>query len=165
MVDHSSHQDESLLVKMEEEVEAESGGIIFGAFDGVTAVLGVLVSLLNQSPHILVRACVGLSIASAIGMGFGQYTGDSERKISSAVAIGLATAAGTMLPVVPFLFLSKSLAIVVATGLVVLLGVAIGWQRSKEQPKKIAYGQTFALLLLATGVNVAVAVIFPGGGA
>lgn len=165
-VDHHGHGDESFLRKVEEDVVVlgteEGGSAVFGAFDGVTSVLGVLVSLLGQKELVLVRACLGLALASSIGMGFGQYTGDKERRLISAVVIALATAVGTLLPVIGFIFFAKRMAVVIGTLAVIGLGILIGYQRSKSSPKRIAYGQTFLLLILATGVNVFVALFFPG---
>jgi VIT1/CCC1 family predicted Fe2+/Mn2+ transporter len=128
---------------------------IFGSFDGVVSVIGVMVALLARPTPIIVEASVGLAAASAVGMMAGEYLGDDTRNVRRAVVMGVATIVGTMCPVVPFMLLTKELAIVVAVILVLVISLAIARARAQATSGR-AYVETFGVLLLAAGVTALV---------
>jgi VIT1/CCC1 family predicted Fe2+/Mn2+ transporter len=128
---------------------------IFGSFDGVVSVIGVIVALLARPSPIIVEAAVGLAAASAIGMAAGEYLGDDTRNLRRALVMGLATVIGTMAPVVPFMVLDKRLAIPVALLLVLAISLAIAQARAQASPRR-AYLETFGVLFLAAGVTALV---------
>jgi len=125
---------------------------IFGSFDGVVSVIGVMVALLARPTPILVEAAVGLAAASAVGMAAGEYLGDATRNLRRAAVMGIATVVGTMCPVVPFMLLAKDTAIVVTVVLVAAMSLAIARARAQVTSRR-AYVETFGVLLLAAGIT------------
>jgi VIT1/CCC1 family predicted Fe2+/Mn2+ transporter len=128
---------------------------IFGSFDGVVSVIGVMVALLARLTPIIVEAAVGLAAASAVGMAAGEYLGDDTRNFRPAMVMGAATMVGTMCPVVPFMLFAKQLAIVVAVVLVLAISLAIARLRAQTSATR-AYAETFGVLFLAAGVTAVV---------
>jgi VIT1/CCC1 family predicted Fe2+/Mn2+ transporter len=128
---------------------------IFGSFDGVVSVIGVMVALLARPTPIIVEAAIGLAAASAVGMAAGEYLGDATRNLRRAAVMGVATVVGTLCPVVPFMVLAKDAAIVVAVVLVVVISLAIARARAQVTSSR-AYMETFGVLFLAAGVTAVV---------
>jgi VIT1/CCC1 family predicted Fe2+/Mn2+ transporter len=128
---------------------------IFGSFDGVVSVIGVMVALLARPTPIIVEAAVGLAAASAVGMAAGEYLGDVTRNLRRAAVMGGATVVGTMCPVLPFMVLGKNAAIVVAVALVVAISLGIAHARAQVTSGR-AYVETFGVLFLAAGVTAVV---------
>jgi len=128
---------------------------IFGSFDGVVSVIGVMVALLARPTPIIVEAAVGLAAASAVGMAAGEYLGDASRNFRRAAVMGVATVVGTMCPVVPFMVLAKDAAIIVAVVLVVVISLAIAHARVQVAAGR-AYAETFGVLFVAAGVTALV---------
>ena len=128
---------------------------IFGSFDGVISVIGVIVALLARPTPIIVDAAIGLAVASAVGMAAGEYLGDDTRNLRRAFVMGLATIVGTMCPVVPFMIFAKDLAMVIAVVLVLAVSLAIARARALTS-SSLAYVETFGVLLLAAGVTALV---------
>jgi VIT1/CCC1 family predicted Fe2+/Mn2+ transporter len=127
---------------------------IFGSFDGVVSVIGVIVALLAGPTAIMVDAAIGLAAASAVGMAAGEYLGDHARSLRKAAVMGLATIVGTLCPIVPFIVLPKKSAIVVAVVIVIVISVIIS--RSREGSTLRAYAETFGVLILAAGITALV---------
>jgi VIT1/CCC1 family predicted Fe2+/Mn2+ transporter len=135
---------------------------IFGSFDGVVTVLGVIIGLLaTGSPGNIVHACIGLAAAAAVSMGGGELLGDNSSSILKAIAMGAATLFGTLIPVIPFIFLPKLAACFGTAILTVGVGFLIGHFRDKG---KAGYVQTFILLGAAVAITVAVTLLIPGAG-
>jgi len=128
---------------------------IFGSFDGVVSVIGIIVALLARPTPIMVEAAIGLAAASAVGMAAGEYLGDDTRNLRRAAVMGVATVVGTMCPVVPFMLLAKELAIVVAVLLVLGISLTIARVRALRTSGR-AYVETFGVLVLAAGVTAVV---------
>jgi VIT1/CCC1 family predicted Fe2+/Mn2+ transporter len=130
---------------------------IFGVFDGMTSVVGVIAALAAHAPA-LVAGAIGLAIASALGMGAGEYLSDGDGSLSAAVAIALATLVGTITPVIPFILFYGVLAISLSATLLVILGIIIAHLRPENTWPK-AYAQTFGLLLAAAAATWLVAAL------
>jgi VIT1/CCC1 family predicted Fe2+/Mn2+ transporter len=128
---------------------------IFGSFDGVVSVIGVIVALLAGPTAIMVDAAIGLAAASAVGMAAGEYLGDHTRNLRKAGVMGVATIVGTMCPVVPFIVLPKRPAIVVSVLLVVAISLVIARSRAEGSSAR-AYVETFGVLLFAAGITALV---------
>lgn len=138
--------------------EDSTGQEIFGSFDGLTSVLGVIVSLLGAPLHVLLAGAAGLAASSAVGMGAGQYLADADRSIRKALAMAVSTVVGTLIPVAPYLVLPRVPATVAAGVLCVAFGVAVSVIRSRSCPRKQAFVETFLVLALAAAVAVVVSV-------
>jgi VIT1/CCC1 family predicted Fe2+/Mn2+ transporter len=144
-----------------EPVDDTSGQAIFGSFDGLTSVLGVIVTLLGAPLHVLLAGAIGLAASSAVGMGAGQYLGDDDRSIRKALSMAISTVVGTLIPVAPFLIFGRVAATVTAGVLVIVFGVVVSEVRRREVncTSVRAYAETFAVLALAAGVAVVVGVL------
>ena len=121
----------------------EMGQAVFGSFDGMTSLWGVLVVLASKPSKTLLVAAAGLAIASTIGMAAGEFLGDTESSYSKAAVMGAATAIGTMAPVLPFLVLSRAPAFACAIVITLALCAFIGFHRGNSLR---AYVQTYAIL-------------------
>lgn len=124
---------------------------VFGAFDGVVTVLGVLFAL-SASPHELVKAGVGLSVAGAVSMAGGQWLSDNDNGFGAATVIGLCTGAGTLVPVVPYAVWHGAGAAVAAAVLCLAVAALVAWLKTVGRPYPTLLGtmfQTYSLLLVA----------------
>lgn len=131
--------------------------IVFGAFDGLVSAIGVVVaSLLQNNLRTLVVAAAGLATASAIGMGTGEWLGDRTRNIRRASIMSASTAFGSFLPAIPFIFLPKRYAIILAIALCIVTALAIGAARGKGLR---AYIETLIILIAVTVVTSIVSVL------
>ena len=131
---------------------------IFGSFDGLTSVLGVIAAAcLVSNAHVVVVAACGLAIASAVSMAGGEYLSEMSRRtgeLNRAGIMACATFIGSFLPAVPFLFLAKPAALVVAGVLVVAAAAVIAQFRLPTQGVERAYLQTFGILVVAAGLSI-----------
>lgn len=134
---------------------------LFGSFDGTVSVLGVIIGLAAASSGKIVAAAIGLAAAAAISMGFGEFLGDNKSSILQAITMGIATLFGTLVPILPFIFLSKTPAFYLAGALTLLLGIVIGYFRDKGWK---GYIQTILMLIAAVGITIAVTLLIPGAG-
>lgn len=136
---------------------------IFGAVDGLTVVLGVMLPLLSH-PHAVVLAGVGAAIAEAVGMGAGEWLSDSDGGWKESTAIGLSTAGASIIPVLPFTLFSEHTAATVAAALIVVLAAVITGVRRhiKHRSWPVAVGETFGVLIVVA-VCVAVCALALGG--
>jgi VIT1/CCC1 family predicted Fe2+/Mn2+ transporter len=105
---------------------------IFGSFDGMTSAMGIMLPLLS-SPHELLLGALGVGIASTIGMGLGEWQSDSSSGWKPAVAMAVASGAGVLIPVIPFLFLSGSAALLVSIAIVISVTAFIAKERVSEK--------------------------------
>ena len=94
---------------------------VFGAADGVTIVLGLLVSLTGQ-PHALFHAALGAGLAELVGMTAGAWLSDEKAGVAPAIANGGAAFLACTAPALPYLAatgwpaMSASLVLVGAVG-------------------------------------------------
>ena len=134
---------------------------VFGAFDGTTSVLGIILTVGLTHSHALLLAAVGLAISSAVGMAGGEWLSDNGKSRTAAITIGIATAVGTLLPVLPFILLSGTTAII--CGLLVLLAVGAGIAVVRGNTVR-TWVQTFLILGIAAGASGLAAIVLGGGG-
>jgi hypothetical protein len=137
---------------MATEADDSKGEAVFGSFDGMTSVLGVIAGLLGRPRHVIIAAAVGLAVASAVGMGAGEYLGDRDRSLRMAAVMAVATAVGTLLPVVPLLALPKLAGEIGAALVAVGLTVVIACYRRR-------WVETFGVLAVVAAATAAVAVV------
>lgn len=123
--------------------------VTFGLADGLTVLLGVLVSL-EGDPRALWRAAVGAGLAELVGMTAGQWLSDERAGITPALANGVAACTACILPAVPWLAGGGPLVLASSLVLVVAAGCAISVLRPERG--LLAFVTTFGILLLAAGL-------------
>lgn len=140
---------------------------IFGSFDGMTCVLGVIAAgITTGDQHALILAAIGLALAESIAMAGGTYLSEitDVHSIQHAAIIGGASLFGVLFPTFPFLFVPKPFAVAVSMALTCLLTVAIAQVRVSSLGFVRAYIQTFAIVLVAAGVSVLATLWLNGAG-
>jgi len=125
---------------------------VFGAADGVTIVLGLLVTLAGQ-PHALFRAALGASLAELVGMTAGEWLSDGESGFWAALTNGGAACAACLIPALPALAGGGIGVGVTAIVLVAVVAAVISWLRPEKGV--LAVVQTYGILLAAAGVCAA----------
>lgn len=136
---------------------------VFGAFDGLTSSLGVLLALAGH-PHIVLPTAVEVGTAEMVGMAAGQWQSDSKDGPGAAVIIGVATGAGCVLPAVPFAVLPPDAASVASAVLVLSVTAAIAGLRADRGRLRAAV-ESYAVLVAVAAVVLLVHLFTPGGGA
>jgi len=137
---------------------------IFGGFDGLTSVLGVIAAAYTSgNMHLLVVASLCLAIAAAVSMAGGEFLSETTGKAGGMHRAGImagATFIGAFLPAVPFLFLAKPLALGTGIVLVFCAAVVIAQMRVATHGIVRAYVQTFGVLFVAAGLSVGASLLF-----
>ena len=136
---------------------------VFGVSDGVTSSLGVVLplALLHRS---LVLPVLGLAICAAVGMGGGEYLGDTNASLPSATVMAVASFVGTLLPALPLLFISGSLGLALGVALTVAVAIVIAEVKATERGRRRSYVETFGILGVAAILTVALSLIGGGSG-
>lgn len=123
--------------------------VTFGLADGLTVLLGVMVSL-EGDPRALWKAAVGAGLAELVGMTAGQWLSDGQSGFPPALANGTAACAACILPAVPWLagggplVLASSLVLVASAGCVISL--------LRPERGALAFATTFGILAVAAGL-------------
>lgn len=134
----------------------------FGSFDGMTSVAGVVFALLAKPMSTIVLAAIGLAVASAVGMAAGEWLGDETASLRKALVMGLATAVGTLVPIVPFFYSSSKLDALIQAGcLAVVMTSLIGRVRCGDTSSWKPYLQSYAILAAAVVATVLVSLAIP----
>jgi hypothetical protein len=123
--------------------------VTFGAADGLTVLVGLLISLAGD-PHALLRAAVGAGVAELVGMSAGQYLSDEAAGPAPAIANGSASLTACLLPALPFLWLAGTAAIAASAALVA--GVATLITITRPEHGLRAFAMTFGILALAAAL-------------
>lgn len=131
------------------------GAMAFGAADGLTLILGLMLGLaISKQPNIAVwHAALAGGVAEFGGMALGQYWSDPEQDKVAAVANGGAGCFAILLAGAPFAVMAGYTALGVAAVIVTALALAITWLR--EETGWLAASHTFGLLLAAGGLSAA----------
>jgi hypothetical protein len=108
---------------------------VFGAADGVTLALGLIVSLSGQ-PHAIVKAALGAGLAELVGMTAGAWLSDSGSGFVPALANGGAAFLACLVPALPYVALSG-----------VAVAAVIAWLRPEKGV--LAVVQTYGILSAA----------------
>lgn len=135
---------------------------VFGGFDGLTAVLGVLLTLSGHG-SLAFWAALSLGAAECVGMTAGEWLSDSDHGFIAALVIGVATMAGSVLPAVPYLFLAGVPAMAASVGVLALLGVGITWMRSTDRGWWRALMETYGVIAVAFAAVAVIQYVTPGG--
>lgn len=131
---------------------------IFGTFDGMTSLLGVITgALVSGTEHVLVVTAAGLAVAATVSMAGGEFLSDAGTagaRRRRAGIMGLATFIGSFLPVIPYLFLARTPATVASVVVTLLMALGIAQARVSKQGVVAAYVQTFAILIVAGALAI-----------
>ncbi|MGA5820796.1 hypothetical protein ACPC54_23385 [Kitasatospora sp. NPDC094028] len=148
------------------------GPAIFGGFDGANSIIGVVQGV--PAEDVVHAACLG-AVSAGMSMAAGAWLSERAQtrltRLTRALVLGAATAAGTILPALPYLVLSGPAALA-GTGVVLaVLGAAISAARTRlpaedgQPPESIgrSAGETYLILVLVCAAVAVVAAISPGG--
>lgn len=126
---------------------------IFGMFDGLTSSLGVILALL-AAPHALLLAALGVGVSGTVGMAAGEYLSESDNGFLASVVMGLATGLGVLLPILPFMFLSGVVPLILSILITISTVAFISKLRVTETKSyKRAALESFSILLVV-GLSV-----------
>lgn len=141
------------------------GAGIFGALDGADSIIGII----NGVPagH-MVMACLGGAVSSGMSMGAFSWLGGEVR--AKAAVTGVATAIGTLLPSVPYLWLRGGAAVAGVGVVMLLLGAVVSVAHTRMPtedggaPERLrsAAAKTYSALALVCAA-VAVCALATGG--
>lgn len=134
---------------------SRSGAVVFGAADGLTLILGLILGLAvaHQPGSSIWHAALAGGIAEFGGMSLGQYWSDPNRDKFAALCNGTAGAASVVGSGAPFAVMSGVPAVGVSAVIIVLVGMAITFLRA--EPGWQSTVRTFGLLLAAGGLSAA----------
>lgn len=130
--------------------------VTFGSADGVTIVLGLLVSLAGQ-PHAMFRAALGAALAELVGMSAGAWLSDEKAGTALALANGTAAFTACVLPAVPYLLGSGWP--VTAASFALVAAVACGISLLRPEKGALAFVTTFGILAGAAALCWAASLI------
>lgn len=132
----------------------ETREVVFGTFDGATSAIGVVgAAVISGNYTGLTTLLVGLAVAAAASMGAGEWLQDPGRSMRRALIMGLATLAGSLIPVIPYTFgLSHLMQALMTVGAMAVIGIFVSWLRPGNWGKSLV--QTFTVLVLASGLAV-----------
>lgn len=135
---------------------------VFGLFDGMCCVLGVIAAgYVTGDMHALILAAIGLALSESIAMAGGSYLSElvNVQRVRHAAVIGVASAIGILVPAFPFFFAPSRVAILLSCFLTCALAVIIAQVRVKQLGALEAYVQTFAIVLFAASISVIVTLL------
>jgi VIT1/CCC1 family predicted Fe2+/Mn2+ transporter len=135
---------------------------VFGSFDGMASLIGVIVYLLATRPSVIFPAALAGALTSAVSMGGGEFLADSDNGLAASSVMALATFCGALAPAVPFAFGHGPAAVSQCAVVCVMVITAVALLRDNRSVP-LALTETAGLFALCTGVAVACAVILPGG--
>lgn len=139
---------------------------IFGMFDGLTSLLGVLIPLLAFTHILVFITCIGLAVSSAISMGLGEYLSSDKSipkrsRIRAASFMAVFTAIGCFVPVIPFAFVGGSLALWSAIAIYIGMTFVVAFMKKEELGWKTALIQTFVVSALAVALVICATLALP----
>lgn len=134
---------------------------IFGAFDGMTVVLGVLFTLTGH-PELVFPTAVGVAVAEGVGMAAGEWLSNSDSGPAVAAVMGAAVLAGGVLPALPWLVLTGGWAIVCSILILIAQGAGIAVLRN-DRGTSLALIETYGVLAVTIAVVWLVEFLTPGG--
>ncbi|MFJ5532511.1 VIT1/CCC1 transporter family protein [Streptomyces sp. NPDC093261] len=139
--------------------------VVFGILDGLTTLLGVLLSEARY-PGLILHTAIAVSVAGAVGMGFGQWLSSAEGhllRVAKALAIGASTACGSILPALPYAALPLGWARPASAAIFLALGCLISLVRAGECGFKRSAAETFGAMAAVFIAVYASQLLTPGG--
>lgn len=129
---------------------------VFGAADGVTIALGLIVSLAGQ-PHAMIKAALGAGLAELVGMTAGAWLSDEGAGWRPALANGGAAFTACAVPALPYAAMGGAGALTASLALVAAIAAVISWLRPERGV--LAVAQTYGILLAAAALCTAASLI------
>ncbi len=136
---------------------------IFGAFDGITCCLGVILSLLHE-PRLILTAAAGVAAAEMVGMAAGEWQSSSDNGLAASVVVGVTSGLGAVLPAIPYAILPAAVARWCSVLVLLAVTAAIAWLRSDSRGRGRAFAESYAILAAVGAVVWCVQLLTPGGG-
>jgi VIT1/CCC1 family predicted Fe2+/Mn2+ transporter len=141
----------------------ELSAAIFGCFDGVVSIIGVVFALLLTHTYgpAIGTICLGGAISATVSMSAGEYesqSGAALHKLRNAIAMGVATLVGSMVPVWPFFVFDRTAAL--ALGGIGAMVVATWIGREKRSGWR-GYRNAYLILLGAAALTLLVVGLIP----
>lgn len=127
---------------------------IFGAVDGLTCALGVILSLAGHTGFILPGA-IGVGTAEMFGMTMGEWMSESKNGFLPSLVMGLTTGLAAVLPAVPYSLCAGATAVVLSVLVFLSATVLIACVRASERGWKRSFLESFSVIgSVAVGVYV-----------
>jgi|SRR5579884_1742833 len=141
---------------------------VLGSFDGLVSVLGIILAaaLAGVPSHLLLLTALGGAVAATVSMAGGEFLADPDteikHKVRDGLVMGLATFIGSFLPVLPYLVLGSTSALITSLCLSLALAACIAEARASSVPggRKQAYRETLTLLIGASALAMFVTRLF-----
>lgn len=122
---------------------------IFGTFDGIVTVLGVVCTLLHHPDQMFPVGC-SVAAAGAVSMAGGEWLSDSDNGFLSSAVIGITSGVGTLLPVLPYAFTTAPhVSMVLSISVYVVVGLVIASFRT-DRGRWRAIVETLSVLIVAS---------------
>lgn len=140
--------------------QSQRSEAIFGVFDGLVSVSGVIIGLLSAANGTLLSGAIGLAAASTVSMAAGEYLGDPERNVGRSAVMAVGTAVGTVSPIIPFVFLDRVPAVVVAVAVGLIFCSIIAWYRGTvDNQKTRSFVETYGVFVVSIAVTAVVTLL------
>lgn len=132
---------------------------LFGAVDGLSAFVGILVGLVvaHQSPSSVWWAALSCGVAELVGMTSGQYQSDTRSGWRPALTCGALSMAGCIVPAIPYIALGGPIAFFLSIFLVIAECSLVAWIRPGGGWR--AWIQTFGLTAIVAIACALIALI------
>ena len=125
---------------------------VFGLFDGLTVVLGVIIGLYSSHPDLILTTAVAVGVAEAIGMFSGEWLSETKSGLRGPIVIGVATCTGSILPALPFALVASSVAAWLAASIFLVCAAAIAAARAAERGWVRSNIETVGILTVTSAV-------------
>lgn len=137
---------------------------IFGAFDGITCCLGVILSLTHE-PRLILAAAAGVAAAEMVGMAAGEWQSNSSNGLGASIVVGATAGLGAVLPAIPYAILPAGPARWCSVAVLLAVTAAIAFLRADTRGRRRALAESYAILTAVAAVVWLVQLLTPGGGA
>jgi VIT1/CCC1 family predicted Fe2+/Mn2+ transporter len=150
----------------------ERSQAIFGLFDGVVSLVGLVFGLIiaHASRHDFILTGLGAAISATVSMSTGEFEaakGEMRARLSGATAMGIATMIGSLLPIVAFFWLPHGPALGISAALCLAAAAWVGYEKRKGLECQMhwytGYASSFAFLLGAAGITLGIVSAIGGG--
>lgn len=133
-----------------ERLKAEMNHAVFGAFDGVTVLLGIVIGLYSDHPNLILGTAISVGVAEAIGMAAAEWLSESESGYLGPTIIGASVALASVLPALPFFFLTPWPALWVSASAYCLVAALIAYARKRERGLSRSLLESYGILALVS---------------
>lgn len=136
---------------------------VFGLFDGMMSLLGVVLYLLGHQ-HLIFPAALSGGVSSALAMAAGEWLSDSSSGFLAALVMGAATGAGAVFPALPYAFTTGPAAVASSVVICAGIGITVAFLRP-HRSVGLALLETFGVLAAIFTVVLLCGLFLPGSAA